>query len=88
MDEHSLAIIRSELQILITKLFRIKVKESHSIFDKRYLPEFIVFQELVEENVMKNNRVIDYAEMMAISTKTLNTISKSIVHKTAKRIYR
>lgn len=84
MDDHSLGIIRSELHILITKLFRIKSESNQIASDKKYLSEFISFQELVENNVVNTNRVKDYAEMMAISTKTLNTISKSIVNKTAK----
>ncbi|MFK7933054.1 MAG: helix-turn-helix transcriptional regulator [Saprospiraceae bacterium] len=84
MDDYSLGIIRSELHILITKLYRIKAKDSQVIFDKKYLAEFIIFQNLVENHVKSTNRVSDYAKMMTISTKTLNTISKSIVNKTAK----
>lgn len=84
MDDYSLGIIRSELHILITKLFRIKSKSSAVIMNKRYLAEFVKFQELVEHNVLKTNRVTDFAAMMALSTKTLNTISKNIINKTAK----
>ena len=84
MDDYSLGIIRSELHILITKLYRIKSKSKQIIADKKYLSEFITFQKLVEKNVVETTRVADYAEMMAISTKTLNTISKSVVDKTAK----
>lgn len=84
MDEYSLGIIRSELHILITKLYRIKSNGNQLFADKKYLSEFLVFQKLVEDNVHKTNRVGEYARMMAISTKTLNTISKSIVNKTAK----
>lgn len=84
MDDYSLGIIRSELHILITKLYRIKSKDNQIIIDKKYLSQFIEFQKLVEHNVIKASRVTDYAKMMAISTKTLNSISKSIVNKTAK----
>ena len=83
-DPYSLGIIRSELHILITKLYRIKSKNNQLISDKKYLSQFIAFQELVEKRVSTTTRVGDYAAMMGISTKTLNSISKSIVHKTAK----
>jgi len=36
------------------------------------------------QNVTNTTKVNDYAKMMAISAKTLNSISKSIVHKAAK----
>lgn len=84
MDDYALGIIRSELHILITKLYRIKSKSNQIIVDKKYLSEFIAFQKLVEDNVTRTTRVADYAKMMAISTKTLNNISKNIVNKTAK----
>jgi len=83
-DDYSSGIIRSELHILITKLYRIKSRKKKMIIDKKYLSEFIQFQTLVEQNVKQTTRVQDFAEMMAVSTKTLNTISKSIIHKTAK----
>lgn len=83
-DEYSAGIIRSELHILITKLYRIKSQKNQIIIDKKYLSEFIQFQKLVEQNVRKTTRVHDFADMMTVSTKTLNTISKSIIHKTAK----
>ncbi len=83
-DQYSLGIIRSELHILITQLFRIKAKQKKINFEKKYLKEFVEFQELVEKNVKKTTKVIDYAFDLGISTKTLNTITKSIVHKTAK----
>ncbi len=84
MDDFSLEIIRSELHILILKLFRIKSKRDKIKLEKKYLLNFIEFQTLVEKNVIQTNKVADYAKMLAISTKTLNTISKSIVNQTAK----
>ncbi len=83
-DKHSLSIIRSELHILITNLFRIKAKTVKVDFDKKYLKEFIQLQESIEENVTKTTRVIDYAVMMGMSSKTLNAITKSIVQKSTK----
>ena len=84
IDDYSLGIIRSELHILTAKLYRIKSQENHSLMDKKYLSEFIQLQSLIEKNVTKTTRVNDYARMMAVSTKTLNTISKRILNKTAK----
>ena len=83
-DDFSLGIIRSELHILINKLYRIKSQREQLVSNKKYLPEFIAFQNLVEKNANKTTKVYDYAKIMGLSTKTLNTITKSMVHKTAK----
>lgn len=84
MDDYALGIIRSLLHILITKLFRIKSAQQKELSQVKYLSQFIAFQHLVEQQVAQNRQVIHYAQSMAISTKTLNTICKQIVHKTAK----
>lgn len=84
MDNYSLGIIRSELHILITKLYRIKSQNKQVFSEKKYLPEFIDFQKYVEQNVFKTKRVSEYATMLAVSTKTLNTVSRSIINKSAK----
>jgi len=83
-DVYSLGIIRSKLHILITQLFRIKSTQSQFLHHRKYLSDFIAFQELVEKNVIKTLKVKDYAQMMGVSTKTLNTITKSIISKSAK----
>ena len=83
-DSHSLGIIRSELHILITKLFRIKAKSEKIDFGKKYLSEFVSLQKLIEENITETRTVRDYAQMMGFSSKTLNSITKSIIHKSAK----
>lgn len=83
-DEYSLGIIRSELHILIAKLYRIKAEQEQIIPTRKYLNEFIVFQNLVEAKANKTSRVQDYAKEMGVSTKTLNNITKSILNKTAK----
>ncbi|WP_299889899.1 helix-turn-helix domain-containing protein [uncultured Lacinutrix sp.] len=84
-DGHSLSIIRSELHILITKLFRIKSEGKQFNFEKKYLNEFIEFQRLVEKNVNKTLKIKDFASLMGVSTKTINTITKNIVNKSAKQ---
>lgn len=83
-DEYSLGIIRSELQILIAKLDRIKKYNQQVISDRKYLQEFVQFQKMVEENVKQNSKVSHYAQEMGYSTKTLNAITQSILNKSAK----
>lgn len=83
-DDHSLGIIRSELHILTTKLYRIKSNKNQLIVNRKYLSEFIDFQNLVEQEVTKYTKVKDYAKLIGVSTKTLNTITKTIVNKSAK----
>jgi len=84
MDEYALGIIRSELHILITTLFRIKSTIKKSSNEKKYLDQFIHLQELVEKEVQKTTRVSDYSKMIGVSTKTLNSICKNTIHKSAK----
>ena len=83
-DEHSLGIIRSELQILIARLFRIKSQYDITRFSHKHLSNFIKFQKLVEENITQKNRVSEYTAEMGLSTKSLNKITKDTIHKTAK----
>ena len=83
-DSYSMNIIRSELHILITKLIRVKSKRENSDFERRYLKEFIEFQYLVENNVNTTTKVKDYANKIGISTRTLNTIIREIINKSAK----
>ncbi|CAM1357445.1 AraC family transcriptional regulator [Tenacibaculum halocynthiae] len=84
-DSYSLSIIRSLLHILITQLYRIKSKNNQIVKNKKYLNDFILLQKLVEKSVIKHSKVNYYAQEMAISTKTLNTITKSIVNQSAKK---
>ncbi len=83
-DDYSLGIIRSELHILITTLFRIKSNNNQIFSKKKYLSEFIAFQNIVEQQVTKITKVKDYAKLLGLSTKTLNTITKNIVNLSAK----
>ncbi len=83
-DSFSQEIIRSELQILISKLSRIKTKPMQESLSPKYLSQFIQFQGLVEEKCRESRQVNYFARLMGISAKTLNTIVQSIVHKTAK----
>jgi len=83
-DNHSMGIIRSELHILISNLFRLKTKKELINTEKKYLKEFIALQKIVEQKVFETTKVKDFARMLGLSTKTLNTVTKTIIHKTAK----
>jgi len=83
-DEHSLSIIRNELQILIARLFRIKSKHEALLYSHQHLSEFIRFQNMVESNITKHNKVSYYAAQMGLSTKSLNKITQNTIHKSAK----
>jgi AraC-like DNA-binding protein len=83
-DAFSFGIIRSELHILITKLYRIKAQSNQMVKDKKYLRDFIRLQYLVEKHITQYSKVNDYAKIMAVSTKTLYTITKSIINRSAK----
>lgn len=52
-DSNSMAIIRSELHIMISKLFRIKSDKNKLVSERKYLSEFINFQNLVEQHVKR-----------------------------------
>lgn len=83
-DQHSLGIIRSELQILIARLFRIKSQSDEVLYSYKHLSDFIKFQQLVEQHITQKTKVADYVEKMGLSTKSLNKITKNTIHKTAK----
>lgn len=83
-DEHSPGIIRSLLHILITKLYRFKSVENSSVFGNKYLQDFIVFQNLVEQKCFSSKKVFDYASELGISTKKLNMVVQTTIGKSAK----
>ena len=83
-DDYSMGIIRSELHILIAKLYRIKSQNKQIVFNRKYLSEFNILQNLIEKQVVQYKKVKDYAELMGLSSKTLNTVTRTIVNKSAK----
>ncbi len=83
-DEHSLAILRSEIHILISRLYRLKNNLYNQKSNNAQLLDFIAFQNLVEANIHKTTKVTEYAYMMGKSPKTLNNLTKKVIHKTAK----
>lgn len=83
-DHHSPSIIRSELQILITKLYRLKTQNNDVANNKKYLSEFIRFHNCIEDNFSKSLKVKDYSTWLGIPTKTLNAASQNFAQKSAK----
>lgn len=83
-DAHSSIIVRSLLQIIFTKLFRIKSKDNSFFQNNKYLSSFLDFQALVEKHCFENRKVSFFADEMDITSKTLNKITKTIIHKSAK----
>ncbi len=84
-DTYSPSIIRSLLQVFISHLTRFYNENTSILVNKKYLIEFIEFQNLVEERFTQSLKVKDYANWLGYSVKTLNTITKSIVNITAKK---
>ncbi len=83
-DEHSKVILRNILQIIFTKLFRLKSIGNPLFAYGKYLSLFLVYQKLVEKNCFKNRKVSFYAAKMDISSKTLNNVTQAVVNKSAK----
>lgn len=83
-DHLTPSIVRSLLQVFVNKLYRIKSLNEDNPSEKKYLPEFIQFQNLIENKFTDSLRVKDYAIWLGIHSKKLNRITQSIVQKTAK----
>ena len=83
-DEYSLAIVRSELQILIANLFRLKSQNDTPLFHYKRLHDFVRFQNEAEARINTMQKVSDYSNLLGVSSKTLNKITQTVVHKTAK----
>jgi len=83
-DSFSSSITRSILHIIVTKLFRTKGKTGYLVERKKYISQFLEFQELVEQDCFKSKKVQYYAQKLGISTKTLNSILNDVVNNSAK----
>ena len=83
-DAFSIGITRSVLHIVITKLFRIKSRNGHFVERKKYMSQFLAFQQLVEEECFKSRKVQYYAQKLGVSSRTLNNIVNEVIHDSAK----
>jgi len=85
-DLYSSIIKRSLLQVLTSKLYREKAKDKNIITNTKYLNQFLIFQNLIEQQWIENKTASHYAKQMSITSKTLNNIVKSTVKKSAKSL--
>ena len=83
-DNYSPSIVRNLIQIIITKLFRVKLKENVVFDNNKYLSMFLDLQELVEKNCFENKKVSFFANRMGVTSKTLNNVTQGIIQKSAK----
>lgn len=84
IDEHTSGIIRNLLQILVSRLHRLRVTASPAPKDQKYVPQFLRFQEMVEKCWAESRAVQDYANRLSVTTKTLNNIVHHITNKSTK----
>lgn len=83
-DTYTHSIIRGYIQVIITKLLRIK-SEENIVFDyNKYLSMFLQLQKIVERDCFYHKKVSYYAKEMGVTTKTLNNVTQSIIDKTVK----
>jgi len=80
---------QKEIIAKILELFLLKLeREAHKVpletFNKKHQTLFIDFKNLVESNYTKTRNVKDYAQLLNISTKHLNTIVQASTLNTAK----
>ena len=85
-DVYSPSIIRNYFQIIITKLFRIKSTDNIVFDNSKYLAMFLAFQALVEKECFTHKKVSFYAKEMGVTSKTLNNVTQSIIHQSAKAL--
>nr|WP_315031705.1 helix-turn-helix transcriptional regulator [uncultured Chryseobacterium sp.] len=72
----------------LASLFFIYVERQNQINNKADSPsnlsQYYRFKQLLEENFIKERNALFYASLMAVSSKTLNRITKSAIQKSAK----
>ncbi len=83
-DNHSTEIIRSFIQVLIHKLFRLKSKDNVFLRNQNYHFKFLTLQKLIENECFESKKVTYYAKKMGVTARTLNNITQSVIGKTAK----
>jgi len=83
-DQYSPAIIRSQLQVLINKLHRLRSKSSKFRLNTKYISQFLEFQKAVESKCTEHKSVQYYADQLNIIPKTLSNITKAVIGKSPK----
>lgn len=77
-------IVAALLNLYLLRLERISSKTSLETSNLKDYPLFIQFKNLVETSYTETRNVKDYAQMMLISSKTLNQVVKGVTLNTAK----
>lgn len=86
-DESSESITRSLLQVILLRLHRIRMSnQMDTDAGKKYNSDFLKLQQLIEENCFETRKVLDYAQWMHCTSKTLNNITRAIISKSAKSL--
>lgn len=85
-DTYSSSIKRGLLHVLVSKLYREKTRGKEAFKNTKYLNQLINFQSLVEEQWSDSKTALNYAKQMAVTPKTLNSIVKSVLNKSAKSL--
>lgn len=75
-------VIRSLVKSLLVVLERVHNNENTSDtgLNHRYTQQYLQFKELIEQHYMRNYKLAEYANLLHISTKTLTTITRTMVH--------
>ncbi len=83
-DQYSEIVVKHLIQLIFTKLVRIKTKKNLHFERNSALAHFLNFQINIERHCFKNRKVNYYAEKMKLSSKTLNNVTQQIINKSAK----
>ncbi len=85
LDEHTPGIIRNLLQVLTSKIHRIRSNTLSLVPEHKYTHQLLAFQKLVETDGQKSRSVQYYAELLNVTAKTLNNITQRMLGKSAKQ---
>lgn len=85
-DELSPAIYRNIIEIILSKLFRIKVLSNPIFKNNKYADLYLKFYNAVENEYAKSKSVAYYANKLGVSTRTLNNITHSMASTSAKSV--
>ncbi len=85
-DDYSVNIIRNLIQVIIGKLYRAKSKDQLDLANRKYLKLFLDLQDRIEQECLSNKQVSYYAKSLGVTSKTLNNVTQSILHKSTKAL--
>lgn len=84
-DGHTSGIIRNLLQVLISKIHRLRSQSTPKSLKPNYLNQFLAFQKLVEAQCQTHRSVQYFADQLHLTPRTLNNITRATVDKSAKQ---